>query len=150
MIDNYVSTDFTERELISTLKDFYLTLRCGARILTQTDIPKGERLISIFTFVYQLGIEDTFYQVILDGDKVISICNLPIKFNIKNQVFKRRITMEKLDNILTLVIIIGNFIIAFINYLYGISSHDAYYMSEGIFNLIIGFGLGLLFFNKKD
>lgn len=56
--------------------------------------------------------------------------------------------MDKLNNILTIVIIISNFIIAFINYLYGMSSHDTYYMSEGIFNLIIGFGL--LFINKKD
>lgn len=86
MIDNYVSTDFTERELISTLKEFYLTLRCGARILTQTDIPKGKRLISIFTFVYQLGIEDTFYQVILDGDKVVSICNLTNKIQYKSSI----------------------------------------------------------------
>ena len=58
--------------------------------------------------------------------------------------------MKKIDNILTIVIIICNFIIAIIDYFQGMSSHDAYYMSEGIFNLIIGFGLGLLFFNKKD
>jgi hypothetical protein len=81
MIDNYISTDFTEKELVvaSTLKEFYLTLRRGAKILTQTDIPKGEQLISIFTFVYEIGIEETFYQVVLDGDKVISICNLTNK-----------------------------------------------------------------------
>lgn len=88
MIDNYVSTDFTERELISTLKEFYLTLRGDARILTQTDIPKGKRLISIFTFVYQLGIEDTFYQVILDGDEVVSICNLTNKIQYKEKHLK--------------------------------------------------------------
>ena len=57
--------------------------------------------------------------------------------------------MDKLNNILTVIIIIGNFIIAFTNYLYGMSSHDAYYMSEGIFNLIIGFGLTFMFINKK-
>lgn len=86
MIDNYISTDFTERELISTLKEFYLTLRCGARILTQTDIPKNKRLISIFTFVYELGLEDTFYQVILDGDEVVSICNLTNKIQYKSSI----------------------------------------------------------------
>lgn len=86
MIDNYVSTDFTERELISTLKEFYLTLRGGARILTQTDIPKGKRLISIFTFVYELGIEETFYQVVLNGDEVVSICNLTNKIQYKSSI----------------------------------------------------------------
>ena len=56
--------------------------------------------------------------------------------------------MDKLLYVLTIVIIICNFIIAITNYLYGMSSHDAYYMSEGIFNLIIGFGF--IFINKKD
>lgn len=55
--------------------------------------------------------------------------------------------MEKLDKILIVVLIIGNFIIAFTNYFQGLSSHDAYYISEGIFNLIIGFGLCII---KKD
>jgi hypothetical protein len=56
--------------------------------------------------------------------------------------------MKKLDNILTIVIVICNFIIAFTNYFQGISSHDAYYMSQGIFNLVIGYGLCMLL--KKD
>jgi hypothetical protein len=56
--------------------------------------------------------------------------------------------MKKLDNILTIVIVICNFIIAFTNYFQGISSHDAYYMSQGTFNLMIGYGLCMLL--KKD
>lgn len=87
MIDNYISTDFTERELIGfqTLNEFYLNLRTSHRtkILTQTDIPKGKRLISIFTFVHMLGIKELFYHVVLDGDEVISICNLTSKVQYK-------------------------------------------------------------------
>ena len=56
--------------------------------------------------------------------------------------------MDKLLYVLTIVIVICNFIIAFTNYFQGMSSHDAYYMSEGIFNLIIGYGLCMLL--KKD
>jgi hypothetical protein len=58
--------------------------------------------------------------------------------------------MKKLDNILTIVIVICNFIIAFTNYFQGISSHDAYYMSQGTFNLIIGYGLYIVLIIKKD
>lgn len=88
MIDNYVSTDFTESEFLptSSLDEFYKDLRLCAKILTQTDIPKGKRVISIFTFVYELGIEETFYHVVLDGDKVVSICNLTNKIQYKNYI----------------------------------------------------------------
>ena len=55
--------------------------------------------------------------------------------------------MKKLDNILTIIIIICNFIIAIMNYFQGMSLHDAYYMSLGTFHLMIGFGLMFL---KKD
>lgn len=58
--------------------------------------------------------------------------------------------IDKMDKWIIIIIAIGNFIIAFSNYFQGISSHDAYYMSQGIFHLVIGYGLGLLFFNKKD
>lgn len=51
-------------------------------------------------------------------------------------------------NVLTIIMAICNFIIAFTNYFHAISSHDAYYMSEAIFNLIIG--LGIILINKKD
>lgn len=47
-----------------------------------------------------------------------------------------------------IIMAIGNFIIAFSNYFHAISSHDAYYMSQGIFNLVIG--LGIISINKKD
>lgn len=88
MIDNYISTDFiTDMKLIGvlTLNEFYLNLRRYAKILTQTDIPNGKSLISIFTFVYnKIGIdEETFYHVVLDGGKVISICNLTNKIQYK-------------------------------------------------------------------
>lgn len=81
MIDNYISTDFEDSELLafSTLNEFYLVLRKCAKILTQTDIPKDEKLISIFTFVY----EKVFYYVVLDGDNVVSICNLTLKIRYK-------------------------------------------------------------------
>jgi hypothetical protein len=57
--------------------------------------------------------------------------------------------MKKLDNILTIVIVICNFIIAFTSYFQGISSHDAYYMSQGTFHLMIGYGLCIMLL-KKD
>lgn len=56
--------------------------------------------------------------------------------------------MNKLLYVLTIVIIICNFIIAITNYFQAISSHDAYYMSLGIFHLVIGYGLCMLL--KKD
>ena len=56
--------------------------------------------------------------------------------------------MDKLLYVLTIVIVICNFIIAFTNYFQGISSHDVYYISLGIFHLVIGYGLCMLL--KKD
>ena len=67
--------------------------------------------------------------------------------NAINQVFKRRIMMDKLLYVLTIVIIICNFIIAITNYFQAISSHDAYYISLGIFHLVLG---GLCMLLKKD
>ena len=52
--------------------------------------------------------------------------------------------MNKLLYVLTIVIIICNFIIAIIDYFQAISLHDAYYISLGIFHLVIGYGLCML------
>lgn len=57
--------------------------------------------------------------------------------------------INKMDKwIIIIIMAIGNFIIAFSNYFHAISSHDVYYMSQGIFNLVIG--LGIILINKKD
>lgn len=53
-----------------------------------------------------------------------------------------------MDKWIIIIMAISNFIIAFSNYFQAISSHDAYYMSQGIFNLVIG--LGIILINKKD
>lgn len=54
----------------------------------------------------------------------------------------------KMDKWIIIIIAIGNFIIAFSNYFQAISSHDTYYISLGIFHLVIGYGLCMLL--KKD
>lgn len=56
--------------------------------------------------------------------------------------------INKMDKWIIIIMAISNFIIAFSNYFQAISSHDAYYMSQGIFNLVIG--LGIILINKKD